>query len=377
MENEKGNAWFTVAVVAAILLLLSAADLSGKERLFSETENRLLAQRPRLTQSSVWSGAYMKELESFLTDQFVGRDKWIRIKTLTDLSLGRRELNGVYLGKNGYLLERHLPEEYPQEKLEKQLMRLSRFVGQYDAMVMLVPTADNILSGYLPANAPYFDQRAFLEQVRQTVGAEHYIDVFSALEAHAQEEIYYRTDHHWTSLGAVYGYRAWAEKLGVLRYPYNTNVIETVSDSFEGTLQSKINLPRTPDKITRFRETMLRSIRLTYDRQKRSDSFYEPSYLDTKNQYGYFLDDNHAIIEIETGRVGRGSLIVFKDSYANCFIPLLAPHYTKIYVIDLRYYKGGLNRLMAECTGNEEKEKPDVLILYNCIHFLDNFVYTE
>jgi hypothetical protein len=111
-----------------------------------------------------------------------------------------------------------------------------------------------------------------------------------------------------------------------------------------------------------------------------AESCYETSYLDTKNKYGFFLDDNHALVTIETGRSGKGTLFVIKDSYANCFVPLLLPHYSKIYVLDLRYYNGRLSQLMNSCAPQAEgdsEEKMDVLVLYNCIHFLEDFQYYE
>ena len=63
---------------------------------------------------------------------------------------------------------------------------------------------------------------------------------------------------------------------------------------------------------------------------RRGHTCYEASHLDTKNKYGFFLDDNHAFVEIETGYPNHHTLFVIKDSYANCFIPLLIPHYEKI-----------------------------------------------
>ena len=119
----------------------------------------------------------------------------------------------------------------------------------------------------------------------------------------------------------------------------------------------------------------MRTVKIVYDRQTEADSFYQESYLETKNQYGFFLDDNHALAEIDTGRPGKGTLVILKDSYANCMIPLLASHYSKICVVDTRYYRGSLEGLMQEYE-QADGEQPELLILYNCIHFLENFVYT-
>ncbi len=371
--GEKANAIFTITILAGMILLLTAADVLKRDSTFSETENRLLAQRPEFSREELWSGAYTAEMEKYLTDQFVSRNKWIAVKTMTDIALQRRELNGVYLGKDGYLIEQHLPEEYPPELIKKRLSLLENLVEKWDARVMLVPTADNILSDKLPACAPYFDQKEFLDRVAEAVGSEHYVDVYTALTAHAEEEVYYRTDHHWTSLGAFYGYQAWAEAAGKEAFLYSTEGMETVAEDFLGTLHSKINLEWQKDSIRYFPETGKLPVSVTYDMRTTVDSLYSPLYLKTKNQYGFFLDDNHALVEIEVQNGKENMLFVIKDSYANCLIPFLTPHYGKICVLDLRYYSGRLTELMEKY----KAEDMEVLVLYNCVHFLENFVYTE
>ena len=82
----------------------------------------------------------------------------------------------------------------------------------------------------------------------------------------------------------------------------------------------------------------------------------------------------HAFIQIDTSYRNGKTLFVIKDSYANSMIPLLTPHYQRIYVVDLRYYNGRLSALMKQM---EPEEGMDVLVLYNCIHFLEEFCYTE
>ncbi len=148
----------------------------------------------------------------------------------------------------------------------------------------------------------------------------------------------------------------------------------TVSEDFLGTLHSRLNLDWRKDRIQYFRETDQQAVQVVYDLQTQKDSCYEPAYLETKNQYGFFLDDNHAFIEIHTENRNGESLFVLKDSYANCFIPLLLPHYEHIYVVDLRYFKGRLYGLMEQYGTRKEM---DVLVLYNCVHFLEDFWYAE
>lgn len=372
--NEKRSAFFTVLLLASIILVFSFSDLIQEDRVFSETENKVLASKPKFTTEALLKGRYTEDYETYLTDQFVGREKWITLKTYLDILLQRKEINGVYLGAEDYLIEQHLPENYTAEEEQEKIALLTRLVERWDADVMLVPTADNILTDKLPAYAPYYDERALLDRIREAVGSEHYVDAYSALQEHSEEDIYYRTDHHWTTLGAYYGYQAWAEAKGVETSLWDSAGLETVTKEFLGTLHSKINLDVRPDSIACFPEPAGSPVSVTYDLRTTTDTCYETSYLDTKNKYGFFLDDNHAFVEIETGYHNGETLFVIKDSYANCFIPMLLPHYERIFVMDLRYYNG---RLFGFMENYEPEGGMDVLVLYNCVHFLEDFKYLE
>ena len=371
--DEKRSALFTIIVITSIIVVFGVADLIQKDRLYSETEKRVLASRPKFSLEALLREDYTGKYETYLTDQFVSRDKWITIKTYTELALQKKEINGVYLGADGYLIERHLPSDYTSVQVNKKIALLEKLVRDWDAAVMLVPTADNILGDKLPAYAPYYDEKSLLDQVARHVG-EHYVDVYSVLQEHAGEEIYYRTDHHWTSLGAAYGYDAWAEYSGKNAGLYRAEDMELAAEDFLGTLQSKVNLNMAGDDIYYFPRTVERSVKVTYDLKEERDSCYEESHLDTKNKYGFFLDDNHALVEIDTGNPNRKTLFVIKDSYANCFVPLLIPHYQRIYVLDPRYFRGRLYELMESY---EPGQGMDVLVLYNCIHFIEEFAYVE
>ncbi len=374
LENEKLHAGMTVALLALVLLVFTAADLLKADRLFSETENRVLAQKPKLSLEGILSGSYEKEYEAYATDQFIHRDTWVMLKTRMDILLERKAIKGVYLAEDGSLIEQHLPQNYDQAMADKRVGLLRELTERYpQTLVMLAPTADNIQSYKLPPYAVSYDQRQLVSQVKEAVGEERVIDLFPILEEHREEPVYYRTDHHWTTLGAYYAYLEWARKVGYPPRSYDPKDLQTVSDTFLGTLHSRINLPMEADKIQIFPRTNNRKVKITYDFAKEDDSYYVPSYLEGKNQYGYFLDDNHAFIEIETAYAANGKeLFIIKDSYANSLIPILAPHYEKIYVLDLRYYNGSLFSLMEQYVTHS---RVSVLVVYNCIHFLEDFSY--
>ena len=147
--------------------------------------------------------------------------------------------------------------------------------------------------------------------------------------------------------------------MGRFPYPYDVNGMKTVSENFQGTLQSRINVDWTKDSIQYFPETEKKAVSVTYDFADTADSLYAPDYLDTKNQYGFFLNDNHAFIEIHTGYNPGKTLFVIKDSYANSLIPFLIPYYREIVVVDPRYYYDDIEKVM------KKDNITSVLFLYN------------
>ncbi len=372
--EERRNAAVTVFFLFGILLVLTAADLIGGERLFSEAENRILAQKPVWNTGQVLAGEYAQAYEEYAADQFVGREKWVSLKSLMDLAQQKKEIGGVYLGRGGYLIEQHLPRNYPARLEDQKLALLELLTERYpQTLVMLVPTADNVLEKRMPAFAPYYDQEAFLERVRNLVGEKRYVDVLGILREHAGEEIYYRTDHHWTTLGALYAYQELMGHTGGRAGRYDPGELAAVSESFRGTLYSRLPVFDRQDEIRILPGTQAYPVEITYDFGKKAQSCYEDKYLSAKNQYGYFLDDSHSFVEIDTGYHTGKTLFVIKDSYANTLIPLLVPEYSRIYVLDPRYFFGELFEFMDHY--QERSGEMDVLVLYNCIHFLEDFRY--
>lgn len=378
--KEKTGALMTIVLFGGLLLGLFVADICTPDRLFSEYENRILAAKPEYSLEKLLSGTYTKDYETYVTDQFTGRDSWIFLKTATDLLLGKKEVNGVYLAKDGTLIEKHAEKDIKPETVARRLELVKELTAWWEERetggrlrILLAPTADNILTDKLPDYAGYFPQEPLIRKVAETVADKYVINVTDMLKAHKEEYIYYGTDHHWTTLGAYYGYCAWAENMGMTPMSYNA---DTVSDSFLGTLHSKTNLPVEPDTIE---APVTGDVRVYYDfSDEVHTSLYEESYLGTKNQYGYFLDDNHPFVQIEVENPAPGTegrkLFVIKDSYANCFVPFLTAHYETIYVLDLRYYRASLFSLLEECDADGSM---DVLVLYNVIHFLDEFLYAK
>ncbi|MBQ7359344.1 MAG: hypothetical protein IJW63_04515 [Lachnospiraceae bacterium] len=376
----------TIVMGVTVVFGLTVADFITQDRKFSQTENRILASAPEFSFKELFEGEYTSDFETYVTDQFVFRDQWIALKTASDIALGKKDVGGVYLTKDGGLIEKHLPSDIDVQKAQEKVTLLSELMQHYEEQgsfnnfhVMLAPTADNIQTHRLPNHAQYFDQKPFLEQVAEAVGQEHIIDLWDTLEQHKEEYIYYLTDHHWTTQGAYLAYLEWAEEIGVTPVSFDQQTKEVLSEEFLGTLHSKTNLDLNPDVMEGYKLPEDRTYQVYYDMTPSAkDSIYEEKYLDTKNKYGYFLDDNHGFVQIETGLSNGKTLFVIKDSYANCLVPFLTEHYETICIIDLRYCNMSLYQLIDLATENYAPEDEyDMLVLYNVIHFIEEFQYRK
>lgn len=370
---RKRNAGISAALLAAVVIVFAAAGLFVSDRSYSETENRLLTQQPDLTGESLQSGDFQEKYASYLKDQFAGREKWLSLRTATEIALQKKEFNGVYLGEDGYLLEKHAASAYTEELVTDRLDELELLCSHWNVQVCLVPTADNILTDKLPAYADVYDETGLLRSVWERIGMDHYIDVYNVLLAHQDEALYYRTDEHWTTLGAYYAYLAWTQAAGVKAKALNADNPTIVSDTFSGSLSDLSGLPaETTDSIYYYPLTERRAVSITYDGSVTTNSYYDSACLGTENAYSFYMNGEHAQTEIHAGLANGRTLFVIGDSWANCLLPMIAAHYETVYVVNPSLLEVPLSEYMESCEGADDME---VLVLYSCDGFLEEFSY--
>ncbi|HJB87736.1 DHHW family protein [Mordavella massiliensis] len=372
-KRAKSRKLWMARMFLILLFLICLLNIVWPSREFSEKENRMLEQKPELTLSGIESGRFMEQYESYQSDQIAGRDLWVQLKTRVDLLMGKRESNGVYKGKSKYLMEDIKTPN--QEQMEHNLASMCSFQEAYPDIpmyMMLVPNAANVLSDKLPSFAVTRDQdKDFAEIQKALKGHLTWVDVSSAMKDHKSENIYYHTDHHWTSLGAKYGYEALAEALQldtskeVELKPY------AVSDSFNGTLSA------TSGYETGYEEPMYvylpkeegtgPEVVVSYvEEQEKKATLYDTSKLKEKDKYAMFLGGNSGLIDIRTTADSTDRLLIVKDSYANSLVPFLTPYYREIFMVDPRYYYGDIHEIM------ENNKITSVLFLYNGNTFVED-----
>lgn len=372
--------WITPIVFLVLIFGVAILNLSTPDRDFSESENRPLEQRPSFSWDALFSGEFTTNVDTWLTDQFPFRDGFIGVKTGTEYAAGKRDTNGVYFAQDGYLIEKHDQSSVDMPKLQKNVGELSGFVnreaqrlGTDHVKVMIAPTAGTVLRGKLPAFAASqeFDQAAFFEQLRKTLPEGTWIDLLPTFEnaAGSNVDLYYKTDHHWTTTGAYLAYREWCEAVGVQGLDQSVFDKKTVTESFYGTIYSKARLSSTkPDKIEAWNPKS-GELDCTIDYnlgQKSLDSLYDESYLDKKDKYSYFIGGNNAVATIHTSVHNGKTLLLIKDSYAHSLAPFLANEFETIHLIDLRYFNMPLSQFI------EQNPVTDVLVMYNAVTFSDD-----
>lgn len=376
MIRNKILTWIFLGLLGVLSLLSAVAPKKG----FSPTENRYLAQRPQFSVKGLVSGKYGKEYEAYLSDQFPGRNGWIGLKVYGERFLGKKDGNGVYFGKDGYLFQRFEQEDIEGEQLSKNIKTAASFMADVQKQmrpdrvrIMLVPSSSQIMKEKLPFLAAPYDQKRVIEEftkaLNQTEGlteeeaARLFVPVEEVLYGKREEALYYKTDHHWTTEGAFYAYKAWAESMGIRPWEKEDFTVKTVSTDFHGTIYSKVNIPWPYDRIQIYEPVIDQNYRVTFDGQESGyDTLYFYDALEGRDQYKVFLDGNHGLTRIENPALERGEekrrLLLIKDSYAHAFAPFAANHFETVTMVDLRYFNLDLEDWM------EAEGITDVLMLF-------------
>lgn len=329
------------------------------DRAQSETENRTLAQMPAFSWESLKDGSYTEAVEEYFADQFPLRDGWTGLKARAEQLIGKSEFNGVYLCGDTLISKVETPD---MELVEKNLSYVRRLAEKTDAKITLglIPSAAEVWRERLPAGAESWDQTALL--------GESGIGFQAALAAHSGEQIFYRTDHHWTALGAFYGANALLETLGKESLKADSFTAETASTDFNGTLYSTSGIHwLEPDAMEFWVEEAGLSVTSWRSGSPEAAPLYDTACLNSKDKYSTFLGGNQPLCVIQNENVTDGSkLLLIRDSYADSLAPFLAQRFSEVHLLDLRYYRASAAQYAAENGIGE------IVVLYSVQNFISD-----
>lgn len=359
MENEKKRIteYPMILIFFAVCVCMLGGYLLCPEKDFSQMENRFLQKRPALSSGGLLDGSYMEDFETYTNEQIPLRDMFVKCKAVFVWLTGSSENDGIAKGEDAYLFDK-VPAV--SDRMHRNITAVKNFTEKAgrDVYVAIAPTSTWINSAKLPKGMPVLDERSCRDEMRlalKDVPDAHFIDLYETLSAHEDEQLYYRTDHHWTTKGAGYAYEEIARCIGIKPQDISRYEKHTAYD-FYGTHYAKYKgIFVKPDEIEYY-DVPIKGLELE---KQRVDNLIDTGKLSGYDKYAAFMYGNDAKYTVYAPKDAGRDLIMLKDSYANCLIPYLVMNYDTITVMDLRYFGGSLADELAK------EPDADILLLYN------------
>jgi len=254
------------------------------------------------------------------------------------------------VGDTGFEMYTYVPEQAQKyaEAVNKTAETLKDVSTVYD---ITVPLSSSItLPDDMQGDPLFDDQKAAMETVAGMMGEKvHTVSLYEALMQHRGEYIYYRTDHHWTALGAYYAYCQFCQAKGIT--PHALTDYEKVEfPGFLGSFYRDTNQDKTmeqhPDTVEAYRPVS-KDAELTFtDSQGQTypwDIIFDVTDYPADLKYSCFIASDNPYTVIRNPALTDGSTcLVVKESFGNAFVPYLVDHYQTIHVVDYRYWEGNL-----------------------------------
>lgn len=355
-----------IVIFFAIIFLFAGALLISHDKVVSNTENRILATFPELSWKTIKSGEFMDGFETFVNDQMTGRDWFVRLSTKVKITMGQKDINGVYIdGHKLYSKVNNLNQDNV-DKVDKSMAQLVKFLQNTpNAYFGIIPTSIE-LSGVEYPNR--LNQQDFISDIYSQLPESQTLNIYEALSVHKDEDIYYNTDHHWTTLGAYYAYMSIGETLGLEIPDKEQYTVTNIKNDFSGTTQAKLNITLSQDAIETWTLNDKSYTRVVND-VSTFDTLYDMEKLSSSEPYAVFLGGNNGKVVITNNSISeerKGThLLMIKDSYSHCLAPFLLENYETITLIDLRY--AGMVSIQNLI---RQHNFDNIIVLYNT----DNFV---
>lgn len=343
---------FTVISLFLINVIKEDTDISVAER-------RKLATMPELTTKSLFDGTYFKKFDSYVTDQFVERDAFRKIKIDIELST-KGEYNNLYL-YDDYIIEEIFPLN--SNSINNLTNKINYIKDTY------LNDNSNIYYTIIP-DKNYFvnngnlklDYNKLQDMMKSNLTNLNYINIFDKLTL----DNYYKTDTHWKEEDLFNVANTIANQMN-FDITNNNNVVNTIT-TFKGSYAGRLSVTKDIDTIkTISNPSTLNSSVYNYETKKYTD-IYDYTKINSLDKYDIYLSGAVPIIDITNNNTSSDKeLIVFRDSYGSSLIPLLIEGYKKITVIDIRYISSKI--LNKYIDFNDQ----DVLFVYSILTINNSF----
>lgn len=384
----------TIQVINTLLFvgLLTAggiASVTKRNTDISEMENRKLTPLPAYSDSALWSGEYFKQMEMYYADNFPFREKWISVSSSFRSSIGfqsseikmydqvnNAEANEIKDTTKNVQESGPLPDDGALGEIKKRVFVFKKrafemfgggegmgksyanVINSYNRLLspgiqvynLIIPVAleYEITQKYANLQKP---NRPAIENIYNTLDSNiKKVWAIDEIRKHRTEYIYFNTDHHWTSLGAYYAYRAFCREAGLTPVLLDT-VASKVKQSFLGSLYRLTRDPSLKENPDSVRYYLFRDSVNFYVGSSNSLNYWAKSKMygegaSGANSYSVFLQGDLPIVKMETQHKNGRKIAVVKESYGNAFAPFLVNNYEKVIVVDQRYYTGDFTGML-------------------------------
>lgn len=342
---------FTIIALFLINIIKEDTDISVAER-------RKLATMPELTTKSLFDGTYFKKFDSYVTDQFVERDAFRKIKIDIELST-KGEYNNLYL-YDDYIIEEIFPLN--SNSINNLTNKINYIKDTY------LNNNSNIYYTIIP-DKNYFvnngnlklDYNKLQDMMKNNLSNINYINIFDKLTL----DNYYKTDTHWKEEDLFNVANTIANQMNF--DITNNNVVNTIT-TFKGSYAGRLSVTKDTDTIKTISNPSINNSSVYNYETKKYTDIYDYTKINSLDKYDIYLSGAVPIIDIINNNTSSDKeLIVFRDSYGSSLIPLLIEGYKKITVIDIRYISSKI--LNKYIDFNDQ----DVLFMYSILTINNSF----
>lgn len=335
---------------------------------FSEQENRFLAKIPSFNFENLVNGEYAEDLDTYINDHFIFRNFFLKLNSFVQVSTGKTENNGVYIGKDGYLFEKFVYTEEGEKAIKKAATIINNFASKTNipTYFLLIPNSIYINQDKLPDNVEVYNQKKIINSVYSICDNTINVSTTNTLLKNQDMYLYFKTDHHMTSLGSYLVYQEFCKAANIKPIALDKFNKEIISNNFLGTFDSKAQVfNQETDEIIVYKNNINQNVQANYD-GKIYNSIFNEDYINKKDKYSYFLNGNNAKAVIKTQVNNGKKLLVIKDSYAHILAQFLCQNYEEIHFIDPRYFNLPLSDYIVENNITE------TLFLYNVSNLIND-----
>lgn len=380
MKDKIITVIFILLLVASATLLVMPADYES-----FKNENRSPSVLPIFSKESFFQGAFSKNFDNYVNDSISYRSEFIRFGNYFETNKGITPPDGriVYTNKDigtktvkkacilvvdGKIMEVFRKNTETEKKYAEALNTIASSVDEdVNIYSALVPTQLEFCSKLY--SSIQSNQKQSIDNIYNSLNPRiKTVDVYSAMQNHSDEYIYFKTDHHWTMLGAYYGYSAFMKaqnQAPVNIYDFDKHNIDGMLGYLYGQAPDD-EAAENPDTLEWYDTQKPNDIYVSMksiDEKGNIRKYTSPMFDTTKNNYAFFFSSDHPYTHIENKKIlNKKTLLIIKDSFASDFVPWCVNNYSDIIMLDPRSYKGNLSDIL------NQNSIDDILVL--------NYIFT-